>query len=111
VETATCEKCGSDDLRSKRARTPLRRLYRSLTGQQRYGCNACHHRGWSDLPLASHDAQEAREHRGQRSVPGRKTEHRDLVATRQVRRAQAIAVGAALLLGALIAAVIAGSCG
>jgi hypothetical protein len=108
VEKPTCERCGSDDLRRAHARSLFRRLYRSVTGLQRYACNACRHRGWTDgeLPARTPRPKTRRE-----PLPGRPVEHRDHVAKRQATTAQTVAVTLAVALGAVIAAAIGWSCG
>jgi hypothetical protein len=99
VGTPTCERCGSNDLRRKHARTLLDQLWRAVSGRRRYACNTCHHRGWTSGHLP-HGA-------GQQDLPsGRPLEHRDLLAERQTRLDQTVAVVVALVLGALFAAFI-----
>jgi hypothetical protein len=99
VSAPTCEKCGSEDLRRAHAHSRARRLYRKLTGQTRYQCHACHHRGWTDRAL------QARLAGGPTTAPasGRRKERRDLVAHRAARLRIALAVLAAVALGSLVA--------
>lgn len=100
---ATCERCGSKDVRVKRTRGLAHRAWQAVTGRQRYACNACHHRGWSTgrLPEAAPDAGRPT------PPPGRPLEHRDLEAARQARTDRILAVAVALVLGALMAGFIA----
>jgi hypothetical protein len=105
MDGATCEKCGSDDLRRAHAHSWLRRLYRKVSGRARYHCQACHHRGWTDRMLQPRGAG------GQpvQTSSGRRTERRDLVAHRAARARVALAVLVAVLLGALVALLLARS--
>jgi len=108
VDKPTCERCGSDDLRRAHARSLWRRLYRSVTGLQRYACNACRHRGWTEgeLPGRTPRPKASRE-----PLPGRPVEHRDLQAKRQATTTRTVAVALAVALGALIAGLIGWACG
>lgn len=97
---ATCEHCGSNDLRPKRARTFGRRLYRAVTGRRRYRCEQCHHAGWTSAALPPAPAPTPS------PDPGRPLEARDIEAARQDRLDRLLAVVAAVTLGALLAAFI-----
>jgi len=99
VDSPTCDSCGSQNLRRAHAHSRLRRLYRRLTGQTRYHCQACHHRGWTDLPLQPRDGQG----RAVQAGPGRRSERRDLVARRVARARVILAVLVAVALGTLVA--------
>jgi hypothetical protein len=106
VGLPTCERCGSNDLRRKRPRLLLDRLYRLVSGRHRYACNACHHRGWTSGRLP-HGAGV----HGVPAPPGRPLEHRDHLAERQARLDRTIGVVVALVLGALLAGFIAWAVG
>ncbi len=105
MDAPTCQKCGSEDLRRAHAHGRLRRLYRRLTGRSRYQCQACHHRGWTDLPVQARGADGG----PLRAGTGRRTERRDLVAHRVARLRLALTVLVAMLLGALVAVMLARS--
>ena len=105
VTPTTCQKCGSSDLRRAHAHGRLRRLYRRLTGQTRYQCHACHHRGWTEGSPQPHRDGAQPLH----GSSGRRTERRDVVAHRVARLRVALAVLVAVLLGALVALLLARS--
>lgn len=97
MATASCEHCGSNDLRPKRARTFGRRLYRAVTGRRRYRCEACRHTGWTAAALPPPPAPTPT------PGPGRPLEARDLEAARQDRNDRILAVLVAVTMGALLA--------
>jgi len=108
VTSATCERCGSKDVRLKRTRGLLNRAWQVVSGRQRYACTACHHRGWSDGPVPDAPMGAGRTAPLNGSpLPGRPLEHRDLRATRQARADRLLAITVALGLGALLAGLIA----
>lgn len=86
-----------------RSRTQLKRLYGSLTGQRRYTCEACQHRGWSKAYVARQMGAGAP---ATLAGPGRPLEARDLRAAREDRVRALGLVMAAVLVGGILAALL-----
>ena len=101
----SCRRCGSTVLRRARARTPWQQLVRELTSLHRYACGQCHHRGWTfaDVPYGEFPLVAG----GLGQVPRRPLEDRDVVAFRREHARRLGAVLLALMLGALLATVLA----
>ncbi|MBK9515744.1 MAG: hypothetical protein IPO09_00045 [Anaeromyxobacter sp.] len=104
MEQATCARCGSTNVRRARHKTIWKRLYSAVTGEARYACQACHHRGWTVGALA---AYEARTPRPGRVAPGRPLEDRDIRASREARFRTTGLVLAAVAVGGSLAATLA----
>lgn len=104
VEQATCERCGSSNVRRARHRTLWKRFYSAVTGETRYACQACHHRGWTTGSLPAYEGRTVKP--GQ-VAPGRPLEERDYRATREARFRTTGLVLAAVMVGGSLAATLA----
>ncbi len=83
----------------------LKRAFASIAGRRRYACLACRHRGWTTAHFPHLPGAEATP--GPVS-PGRPLERRDFRAARELRlRTFGLALAAALV-GAVLAAWLAG---
>ncbi len=103
VQFGSCERCGSPEIKRVRSRTLLKRAYGSLTGQRRYSCAACLHRGWTRAraaqPLGADEPSTL-------AAPGRPLEARDLRAAREERLRTLGLVLSAVLVGGILAGIV-----
>jgi hypothetical protein len=107
VGVPSCRRCGSTVLRRARARTWWQQLVRELTSLHRYACGECHHRGWTFADVPYGDFPRAAGELALSPMPNRPLEERDVLAFRREHARRLGAVLLALMLGALLATVLA----